>query len=226
MGRRGLGFTVVLALVGLGFVGGVTPSVSADTLCFHRPVTIYAQGGVTNGTSGSDVILGSEGDDIINGGGGGDYIWNGSEWLLSGVHSWGWQICQDVGLNCDRRVNNDSSFGDVSGSTAVFSHLGWINSVTAVPEPSSYALLLAGLAVVAGSARRRFVRRAVRRDRPAGPADLHRGAAAGPLPAARHDERRTHGDRRGRRAGRAGRTRARAAEVITRPRPRRSRARR
>jgi len=109
-----------------------------------------------NGDWSSSLGLGSR-EALIAGGdsGGGDYVWSGSEWLLSGVHSWGWQICQDVGLNCDRRLDNDSSFGDVSGSTAVFSHLAWINSVTAVPEPSSYALLLAGLAMIGGAARRR-----------------------------------------------------------------------
>ena len=40
-------------------------------------------------------------------------------------------------------------------STAVYSNVGWINSIVAVPEPETYALMLAGLAAVAGVARRR-----------------------------------------------------------------------
>lgn len=97
---------------------------------------------------------------LIAGGdsGGGDFVWNGKEWLLSGVHSWGWQgseACTDFKLTgCDNALNNHSSFGDLSGSTATFSHIAWINSVTAVPEPETYAMMIAGLALV-GVARRR-----------------------------------------------------------------------
>ncbi|OEZ58485.1 trypsin [Duganella sp. HH105] len=95
---------------------------------------------------------------LIAGGdsGGGDFVWNGTEWLLSGVHSWGWQgACADFGLTgCDNASQNKSSFGDLSGSTATYSHIGWINSVTAVPEPGTYAMMIAGLALV-GVARRR-----------------------------------------------------------------------
>ena len=98
---------------------------------------------------------------LIAGGdsGGGDFVWNGTEWLLSGVHSWGWQgtsACSLIGglVGCDNASQNGSSYGDLSGSTATFSHIGWINSVTAVPEPGTYAMMIAGLALV-GVARRR-----------------------------------------------------------------------
>jgi len=95
---------------------------------------------------------------LIAGGdsGGGDFIWNGSEWVISAVHSWGWQFCSGrVTPNCDYRTGNSSSYGDLSGSTAVFSHVDWINSVIAVPEPGTYALMLAGLGAVGFVARRK-----------------------------------------------------------------------
>jgi Trypsin/PEP-CTERM motif len=98
---------------------------------------------------------------LIAGGdsGGGDFVWNGSEWLLAGVHSWGWQFCggRITNPSCDFGTANSSSWGDISGSTAVFSHAAWIDSVTGVPEPSTYALMALGLAAVGVAARRRKV---------------------------------------------------------------------
>jgi hypothetical protein len=79
-----------------------------------------------------------------------------------GVHSWGWNnACSYFGLtSCAGLNGNSSSYGDLSGSTATFSHADWIASiagaqVVAVPEPQTHALLLAGLAVVGSLARRR-----------------------------------------------------------------------
>ncbi len=74
---------------------------------------------------------GSGGDDYS---GGGDFVWDAAsgQWLLSAVHSWGWQgndasgqgACDFLGLTgCDARINNSSSYGDLSGSTAVFDQL-------------------------------------------------------------------------------------------------------
>jgi hypothetical protein len=96
---------------------------------------------------------------LIAGGdsGGGDFVWNGSEWLLAGVHSWGWQFCGGrISPTCDFSSSNSSSWGDLSGSTAVFSHAAWIESITGpIPEPGTYGLMALGLAVVGVAARRR-----------------------------------------------------------------------
>lgn len=104
----------------------------------------------SNNGLGADEAMIAGGDS-----GGGDFVWNGKEWLLTGVHSWGWGVCGAIYDDCDTSPGTNASFGDFSGSTAVFSHTSWINSVTAVPEPETYALMLAGLGVVGSVARRR-----------------------------------------------------------------------
>jgi hypothetical protein len=109
---------------------------------------------------------------IIAGGdsGGGDFVWDADKgvWLLSAVHSWGWQFCPGRfgtgtlggGAGCDYRTGNSTSWGDITGSTAVHTHIPWIESIVgqpvtmAIPEPGSYALMALGLLGIGARLRR------------------------------------------------------------------------
>ncbi|MFT7775550.1 trypsin-like serine protease [Roseateles sp.] len=133
---------------------------NANYNVLQRAATKYGGNWTSDAGWGADEALIAGGDS-----GGGDFVWNGTEWILSGVHSWGWNNpCASVssgglGLSgCTGLNSNPSSYGDLSGSTATFSHVEWINSIVnpaAVPEPESYALMLVGLGLVAGVVRRR-----------------------------------------------------------------------
>ncbi|GAB4179592.1 MAG: hypothetical protein Fur0039_23870 [Rhodocyclaceae bacterium] len=72
--------------------------------------------------------------------------------LIAGVHSFG----ATVGPPIDIRDNFvDGSFGELGGDTRTAAYASWIDSVTAVPEPSTWAMMLAGLVLLgAGAARR------------------------------------------------------------------------
>ena len=104
--------------------------------------------------------------------GAGAFVWDGSQWLLSGVMSWTMQACDgSIRMPCDHSRSNPSSFGDIAAATAVYNQAAWIEGVmetrssqiamvvTAVPEPSTYALFLSGAVVLAWAARRHGRRR-------------------------------------------------------------------
>ena len=106
-----------------------------------------------NATPGSRNTLGSTGlgaaEAFIASGdsGGPGLIQVNGQWYVAGVHSFD---------SCSRRTCPiDSSFGEVAGDISVFGQSAWLRSVSAVPEPSAYAMLLAGLGLVAAFAARR-----------------------------------------------------------------------
>lgn len=100
---------------------------------------------LTQVTSGGSVIEGgtAQGDS-----GGPTYIHNGTTWVVAGLTSWG--------IN---PINNTYAttglYGDVTALTRVSEHIAWINSITAIPEPSTYAAILGALALVVTAVRRR-----------------------------------------------------------------------
>ncbi len=136
--------------LGTTYMSDFDNAANPDNNTLGRLATLTAGGWSSgNGVAGEALIAGGDS-------GGGDFVWDGSRWLLSAVHSWGWNnACLEFGLvGCDASKFNTSSFGDLSGSTAVFDHIAWIQSVTGVPEPSTNLLLLAGMLTIGAAARR------------------------------------------------------------------------
>ena len=156
--------TVVLA--GYGYTGnGTTGSVSGTFGTLHYGSNQYdgADPSVSaiylydfdNGTPGFNKFgslgLGSAEVLIAPGDSGGPgLIEAGGHWYVAGVHSFD---------SCSRGTCPiNSSFGEVAGDISVFGQSAWLQSVTApVPEPETYAMLMAGLGLVAAFAMRRRV---------------------------------------------------------------------
>jgi len=96
-----------------------------------------------DGTAAHNVFgsTGQAGEAMLAGGdsGGPSFAFLSGQWQVVGIH---------VGVDGDRGYG----FGGVSYDQRVGEFAGWINSVTAVPEPASAALWLVGMAGLAGSA--------------------------------------------------------------------------
>lgn len=71
--------------------------------------------------------------------------------LLAGVHSFGATYGPPIDFG-DNFLNGN--FGELGGDTRVAVYANWIDAVTAVPEPSHYAMLAAGLVLIGFAARR------------------------------------------------------------------------
>lgn len=148
-------------LYDVGVVGdyGYTYLFDFDDGTYNRNTHCHVYG-VCDAGLGSVEALTAGGDS-----GGGSFVWDGTQWLLAGVHSFGrtygrylcpgipTQVCGDLDS-----VNFNSTFGETAGDTAVVSHLSWINSFlnpsNTVSEPSTFALALLGLTALAWRRRR------------------------------------------------------------------------
>lgn len=112
-------------------------------------------GTISGASSTTDRI--QSGGDFIEGGtaqgdsGGPTFIFDNGQWVVAGVTSWG--------INPADGYGTQGLYGDITVVTRVSAHIGWIHSVTAIPEPATYPLLI-GLAVLAWSVGGRRARRA------------------------------------------------------------------
>ncbi|MBX3616499.1 MAG: PEP-CTERM sorting domain-containing protein [Nitrosomonas sp.] len=84
--------------------------------------------------------------------GGPSFIIEGGEFKLVGVHSFGATFGLGFG-DIDNDLN--SSFGELGGDTYLLPNADWIASITAVPEPETYLMLLTGLFAIGTIVRRR-----------------------------------------------------------------------
>jgi secreted trypsin-like serine protease len=77
---------------------------------------------------------------------------------LIGIASFNGVVDQTVNGVTSPFSTSSTTFGSIGGATSVSAYSSWITSVTAVPEPQTYAMLLAGLGVLLfGKSRRRAV---------------------------------------------------------------------
>jgi len=96
------------------------------------------------GTGNTEAML-ANGDS-----GGPSFIQVAGTWELAGIHSFTFSPGPPVDID---EVGN-SSFGELSGDTRLAFYAQWIDSVTGVPEPGSWALIVAGLIGIGAATRR------------------------------------------------------------------------
>ena len=98
------------------------------------------------GTGNTEAML-ADGDS-----GGPSFIQVGGQWQLIGIHSF--RGTPGPPLDIDEKLDPNSTFGELSGDTRLAFYASWIDSVTGVPEPGSWVLLVAGLIGVGAVTRR------------------------------------------------------------------------
>jgi secreted trypsin-like serine protease len=163
-----LGKTVLVAgygLTGTGAAGATTGSWGTLHYGYNQYESYFSNASSSilydfdSGSSANNLFgslgLGSSEAMIASGdSGGASFVSLSGVLYLAGVHSFGGTA--GVG-DVDSALN--SSYGEIGGDTQIYSaaNLSWIQSVTAVPEPSVSALLLCGL-IGMGTWRRRVMR--------------------------------------------------------------------
>ncbi len=98
--------------------GTISGTTSATTQMTLNAATV--EGGTAQGDSGGPT-----------------YLLDGGTWKVAGITSWGINPADGFGSN--------GLYGDVTAVTRVSSHVTWINSIVAVPEPSAVMLVLTSL---------------------------------------------------------------------------------
>jgi hypothetical protein len=117
-----------------------------DTTC----ITLQKEG--VAGSQYCDLGRGATEASIAGGDSGGPSFIDGK---VASVTSFGLTYGKDYG---DIDGNLNSSFGEFGGYVSTAYHASWINSVLAVPEPGTWALMLTGFAMTGMALRRRRVR--------------------------------------------------------------------
>jgi hypothetical protein len=74
---------------------------------------------------------------------------------LIGIASFNGMVDQIINGVTTPFSTSSTTFGSIGGATSVSAYSSWITSVTAVPEPQAYAMLLAGLGFLGFAARKR-----------------------------------------------------------------------
>lgn len=145
-------------LIGTGLTGAIPGTFGTLHYGYNVYDAVWSGGSLAydfdNGTAANDVFciiaetcdtgLPFPNEAMIASGdsGGPSFVLEGGVFKLVGVHSFGATFGLGYG-DIDDDLN--STFGEVAGDTYLLPHAAWIASITAVPEPQTYLMLLAGL---------------------------------------------------------------------------------